>query len=504
MSRDIKGTSLNELNDGLERAVRRAKNQLLSEISDAESRAVARAIYATNSNMRRVQDEINSRMDNISRNLSGRIEAAQRNLGARIDQQARETSRQLQNLDQKHTMALRDLSDAVFNAIDEQDARITREVNRLDKNIGILADGLNSVNEGMRNLAASTDRRFEAQQKQITGIQADIKTIFDRQAADTNSKLLAAGAALALLDAIRERTDVKRFAPQHMLESIALKEERLRNIANNPDACTITDANNLIDEALVLENEAIRRRNEWEPLHKAALSSALAVLQLLENSETLKVPSLYDESEEDLKADYWTHGAHSEKLREIRRIKNEIETMPADKEHLKELQTRVERLQHEAEQLIIEAAELGTLSEQRVIISNDVLNAMVRQGWELKGDPDYMGGDEESDWREGTFAVLSRPGTGEEVSILVLPEEKNGKKGNQIIFHRNDDLRESAGAFQSRMEEIKREIEKSGYKLGALKEPGHGGDGKIEQLRSRESMRSKGASQKLKRTLSGN
>lgn len=504
MSRDIKGTSLNELNDGLERAVRRCKGQLLSEISDAESRAVRTAIRTANDNIWRTQKEINSRMDTVNRNLTSRIESTQRQLGARIDEQARQTAEDLQRLDRRHTQALMDLTDAVFDAMEAQDARIDKEVSRLDRNIGILSKGLKSVNDGMRDLANSTNRRFNEQQQQINAVQSDIKKIFERQANDTNTKLLAAGTALALLDAIRERTDVERFAPRHMLESIVLKEERLRNIARNPDSCTITDANNLIDEALVLENEAIRRRNEWEPLHKAALSSALAVLQLLERSETIKVPSLYDESEEDLKADYWTHGKYGETLKEIRKIRDEIEKMPVDKDRLHQLHKRVEELQRQSENMIIEAAELGTLSEQRVIISNDVLNAMIRQGWELKGDPDYMGGEEESDWREGTFAVLSKPGTGEEVSILVLPEEKNGKKGNQIIFHRNDNLQESAGTFQTRMEEIKREIEKSGYKLGALREPGHGGDGKIEQLRSREGMRQKGASQKLQRTLSNN
>lgn len=503
MSRDIKGTSLIELNDGLERAVRRCKRQLLSEISEAETRAVTTAIRISNS-IRQAQREINTRMDNVSKNLTNRIESVQRQLGARIDDQARKNAEELHKLDQRHTRALLDLTDAVFDAMEAQDARIDKEVSRIDHNIGVLSKGLKSVNDGMRDLAASTNRRFNEQQQQITAIQGDIKKIFERQANGTNTKLLAAGTALALLEAIRERTDVERFAPRHMLESIALKEERLRNIARYPDSCTITDANNLIDEALVLENEAIRRRNEWEPLHKAALSSALAVLQLLENAETIKVPSLYEDSEEDLKADYWTHGKYGETLKEIRQIKDDIERMPVDKERLQQLQERIDTLRRQSEYLIIEAAELGTLSEQRIIISNDVLNAMVRQGWELKGDPDYMGGEEESDWREGTFAVLSKPGTGEEVSILVLPEEKNGKKGNQIILHRNDELKESDGAFHTRMEEIKREIEKSGYKLGDLREPSHGGKGKIDQLRSHDGMRSKGAAQKLQKTLSQN
>lgn len=501
MSRDIKGTSLTELNDGLERAVNRCKNQLTSAIADAERTAINTAIRISNDNIRRVQQQIQADINRVSGNLSNRIENFQRQLGARIDEQSKKFATELQNLDRNHTRALNELSNEVAKSMEAQNKYIESQVSRLDKNIGILNTGLKAVSQGMSDLARQTNERFQQQQSQISSIQKDIKSIFERQQADTNSKLLAAGAALALLDAIRERTDVKRFAPSHMLDSIALKEERLRNIGNNPDACTITDANNLIDEALVMENEAIRRRNEWEPLHDAALSSAIAVLNLLEKSESIKVSSLYDdETEEELQADYWTHGAYQRTIREVKMLKEQIENAPVDIAAIKHLQEKVDELQHQAEKLIIEAAELGTLSEQRVIVSNDVLNAMVNQGWELKGDPDYMGGEEDSDWREGTFAILYKPNTGEEVSILVLPEEKNGKKGNQIIFHRNDELVESAGAFQTRMEEIKREIEKSGYKLSALREPEHG-DGKIEQLRERNSMKCKGASEKLRATL---
>ena len=501
MSRDIKGTSLDELNDGLERAVNRCKKQLTAAIANAEKNAVREAVSRTKADILKAQRETQNRIDNVSRNLSSKIESTQRQLGAKIDQQSRKLTEDITQLDKKHTKALGELADTVFDAMEEQAKYIDSQISRLDNNIGILNNGLQAVSQGMNDLSKRTNERFQAQQEEILTIQSHVKNLFDKQASDTNSKLLAAGAALAFLDAVRERTEVERFAPQHMLDSIALKEERLRNIRNNHDSCTITDANNLIDETLVMENEAIRRRNEWEPLHNAALSAAIAVLRLLETSETIKVPSLYDESEEELKADYWTHGSHNKALQEILALKEQIENVPTDINLLSELQSKVETLQHQAESLIIEASELGTLSEQRVIVSNDVLNAMTKQGWELKSDPDFMGGETDNDWREGTFAVLHKPNTGEEVSILVLPEEKDGKKGNQIIFHRNDDLLESASAFQTRMEEIKREIEKSGYKLGALREPEHG-DGKVEQLRSRDAMSKRGASEKLRAILS--
>jgi|GEM_PF-5338275 len=502
MSRDIKGTSLTQLNDGLERAVDRAKRQLRNDIANAEANAVSRAINVSDRRIREAQQQMNDRLRQASDNLGRRIENAQRNLGARIDEQARRTAREMQELDRRHTAALRNLSDSMYNAISAQGRRITEEVERLDNNIGVLSKGLDNMGRQMRSLADEVDSRFARQQQEISAIQKDLRSLFEQRAEDENTKLLAAGAALAVLESIRERTDLERFAPKHMLDSLRLKEERLRNIAGNPAGCSVTDANNLMDEAIVAENEAMRRQAEWEPLHQAALASAMAILGMLEKSENLKVPSLYEEgAEEELQADYWTHGRYGRLRGEMEALKKDIENMPADTERLKAIQAELEAKKHEAERLIIEAAELGTLSEQRIIISNDILNVMTEQGWELQEDPDFLGGETESDWREGTFAMLRKPGTGEELSILVLPEEKGGKVGNQLIFHRNDDRIESGKAFHSRMSEIRREIEKSGYKLGDLFEPKAGGDGKVERLRNAGSMKSKGAAEELKKRL---
>ena len=460
MSRDIKGTSLTEMNDGLERAVGRCKSQLLGQIRDAENAAVAKAMKNADKQIRSAQELNKKRLEQTSKTLMDRIERVQKSLGARIDANAEATSKEIKNLDWKHTRALQMLADKM-------------------------------------------DGEFRQQQQEIRRVRDDVQRIFQERERDTNYKLVAAGAALALLDAIRERTPVGKFAPQDILDRVAMKEGRLRNLRSNPNACTISDVNDLVDESLVMENEAVRRRNEWEPVYRDVLSSAMGVIDLLERAEKISVPSLYDETQqEELKANYWTHGEYDKILEEIRRVKADIENAPADIAVLKELDGKVEKLKLKANAILKDAAELGMLSEQRVIISNDILNVMIDQGWELKGDPDFMGGDEESDWREGTFAVLSKPATGEELSILVLPEnEAGGEKRNQIIFHRNDDMLESGLAFQTRMEQIKREIEKSGYRLGELTEPNQGG-GKIEQLRSADSMKKKGAAKQLRKSIS--
>ncbi len=502
MSGDCKELSIRGVNEAIRTAEKRFRNNVSNEIAGAAKIAVRNAVEIADRHIHYVQQDINEKINKVNNNLKNKIEQTQRQLGAKIDQQSRQTAQALQDLDRRHTKALRDLTDSVADAIKAQDRRITSEVNRIDRNMGVLADGLNSISRGIQELASSTNQKFRDQQQQLNSVQNDIKTIFDRQQSDTNNKLLAAGAALAILDAVRERTDVDRYAPKHLLDSIRLKEDRLRHIQSNPDSCTITDANNLIDEAIVLENEAIRNRAEWEPPHHATLTSAIAVLKMLEASEKIEVTSLHNENEvEELRADYWTHGKYGKVLAEIRRIKEEIENMPVDTRRLDELQSKINQLQRESENLLIEAAELGLLSENRVIFSNDVLNALVEQGWEFK-EGDFEGGEEDCDMREGIFAIISNPGRGEELTIRVFPQEEDGKVINKTLFHRNDNIHESTGAFRSRMEAIRKEIEKSGYEIGPLEAPGYGGDGKVEILRKPEELRRKGASQKLKKALS--
>lgn len=500
MSRDIKNLTIDGVNDGLEKAIKRVKNNFSDELRNSEKRSIREATNKAMEIADKTRTDVLNRLQRVQFGMEQRIERIQRDLGARIDDHARETNQRLRDIDQRHTEALRRMSNQLFDAIEEQGNRMKKEVGRIDRNINILADGMEKLNGNMKELQREMDSRFDAQQDQINALDANVRTLFDLRKNEENEKILAAGAAIAVLEAVKERSPVKRFAPRYMQEEVALMERRLRNIKNDPSSCTISDANSLIDKSLVMENEALRAEAQWLAHFDQALKAADSILLMM--SENIQVDSIYegatDEEKIDLEANYWTHGAYDKLKNEVEQIKRRIESKEPDIDELIGLVDTLKQKEEQAAKMRIQAAELGILSETRVTVTNDILNAMLARGWELKDDPGYLGGEmQDEDMREGTFAVLEKKASGEELSVLILPEQQNGKTVNKIVFHRNDERTETQGAFLTRMEEIKRDIEKSGHKLGALGEPACGGDGKIPQLRNAQKLKKSGSAKEI-------
>lgn len=503
MSDDVKSTTLQGINKGLRTAINRLHNQLQGEMSEIERKAVQKATQRMASEIRRMREESDSRYNQAQREMDKRIKRIQRDLGAQISEQAERINARLVEIDKHHSRALKDLGDKVFDSIDNLHQELQGQIDVLGDNIALLNVGMQKLAGDIQTLETNVDQRFNQQQQQINSLAADVRDLFDLRQADRNEKILAAGRALAVLEVVRERTPLDRFAPKHMLDRLALLEQRLRNIKDNPDACTITDANNLFDEALIAENEAKRQQAKWIANQELAKTTANALLRLMQDSMNLKVNSIYDETQkEELQTDYWTHGRFRELEEEIKKIKDRIDSEKAD---IAELDALIKKMKEQEEQLVSlreEAVQLGVLSECRVAVSNDILNTMIAQGWEIMEDQvGYMGGDEDEDCREGTFAILRKPSTGEELSIIILPERQGDEVVNKIVFHRNDDKIEPKGAFQTRMEQIKREIEKSGHQLGALTEPPCGGDGKITQAQNAADLKRKGAAGKLSKSM---
>ena len=152
MSRDVKSTDINGINEGLERAIRRLSNKLTTEIKQSEQRAIQVATRNASDEIRRNKREIDERISRISSNMERRIETVQRNLGARIDAQAKEMNRQLAQLDRRHTEALQQVSDTLWDALEAQGKVVQKEVERIDRNIGVLANGLEQLSSGLHGL----------------------------------------------------------------------------------------------------------------------------------------------------------------------------------------------------------------------------------------------------------------------------------------------------------------------------------------------------------------
>lgn len=505
MSRDVKEFTIRGVNDGLEKGIARAKGQLLKEIKFKSEEAVREATKRAAEMSERTRKDLLSHLKQVQIDMDKRIEREQRIIGARIDDNARQLNRRLTNIEQQHTQSLAKMRNQLYDAINEQGKEMKQEVERLDQNINILANGLRNIEGGMKDLQRDMNTKFDVQQQQINTLNANVQALYDSKKNDENDKMLAAGAALAILDSIKERSPIKRFAPQYMQEEVAFIENRLRNIKNNPSSCTVSDANILMDKALVMENEALRTEAQWQVHFNLAVRMAESILLMMAKENEPQVNSIYDDTDTgkiSLETDYWTQGAYSKLREEIEQIKERINSKQSDVTELEAIINNLQQLEVKAAKMREQAANLGILSEERVAVTNDILNSMLASGWELKSDPGYLGGEkDDEDMREGTFAVIRKNVSNEELSILILPEQQGDKVMNKIVVHRNDDKPESGMAFMSRMNEIKKEIEKSGHKLGDVCAPACGGDGKIPQLCDTLSLGKSGSSKEIKKAL---
>lgn len=525
MSRDVKSTDITGINDGLERAIDRLRRQLRSEIQNSKNEALLQASKDAESRMAEAQQAY-SQAD--QEELRQQIEEMQRRLGAQINDQARRVNQSLLENDARYAERLQELSDSFQESMLEQQGQFTEQMqaivdeqNRafdermedmysmmdeqqeqivsLSEGLDVLGQGLQQMNDNLAQLQEDIDERFALQQTEIETLQQGVKTLFELRESEENEKKLAAGRALALLEAVRKRTPVDRFASEAKRDRIALLERRLTGIRSNPASCTITDVNNLVDETIVMEKEAVREQAKWQAKQNLAKTTVDTLLRMMQESMQLKVNSIYDETQqEELQADYWTHGKFHKLEEDIDKVKQRIYSEGADVEELDGLIVKMQGMEKELDCLREEAVRLGILCEERIVVMNDILDVM--KGWELKENPSFIGGEDEEDAREGTFAILYNPTTKEELSIIIYNEERGDEVVNKIVFHRND-KKESRDTFLMRMQQIKAKIEKSGHKLGELSAPPRGGDGKMEQAQSGTELRRKGAAKRLKDEL---
>ena len=141
---------------------------------------------------------------------------------------------------------------------------------------------------------------------------------------------------------------------------------------------------------------------------------------------------------------------------------------------LDEIIARISELEKEADELVESAVKNAILSEKRMEISDDIITALQKQGYEVKSrygedEVGYLGGeDRPDDWREGVYAVLTRGE--EEYTILIRPDGNN----NKISFHRNDGRSMTEKEYIEAVGRFLNEIRRAGYEVGAQTCEGHG------------------------------
>lgn len=463
MSREIKVCNVDTLNNVNDK-VRNLQYTVQRDIATAQRIALNTASADAQRRIEQAKEEMQDRMNKTTSYINGR----------------------LQTLDTNHRQALRNLSNQVYDKMSDMNRDIHNDMDTMNRNI--------------RQLAHEVDNRFERQRTDIDNIRQDVDSLFEGLRQRHNAGKEAVSMANELLDIVRKRTDLVRFAPEKWHE-IHMRIDALNGISD--DSACIAQANEICIQTMLAEEEAVKNKLKHDDLVCLATKQLVKVFEVINSNRTIRISNLDSRGEVvKIEANFWTRGDYQKVLDELEKIKNTLDEPYAKEvtsENLHNMLDRISYLEKNGNELIQTAIERAVLSENRVVVTEDIVTALIEQGYEVKLESgteavNYMGGDQDNDWREGVYAVMEK-GSGEEITVIVRPDEN--AVNNQIIFHRNDERTMTDAQYLASLERIKKEIEKSGHRLGELQVPADGGNTQIPELRSGTSMSRKGMAQKL-------
>lgn len=466
MSRAIKITTIDQAEEHLDRQQRQLRN-LESQLHNVEAEARQEA--------RRIAEK---KANELRREMNYQIQGLEQDMA---------------EMERNHRSAMKRQADEFYQNLNQLQ----------DWTENMIGDLENRVNES-----------FEKQQQQIDNVRQSVNRLYQKEADEKKRAELMVKDLRILINTVNEKTNHNKYAPGKLNQL----QNRFQNFNNGnlPSASVIALAQSLTNDLWELEEEILKNQLRFEAMHNLVLKEATELLQTMsknrneifftdEAGEKIK-----DENNNDIKVeiDYWTQGKYGELEKQATELKTELETLrdkpELTEERLKQILSDVAILKEEQNRLVKLALQRGIASEQRIAISEDIINAMLQQGFELKtlnnGDPahNYMGGETESDQREGVFAVL-RNGNGTEISIIIHPDETLTK--NHIVFQRNDDSSLNEGELRRSINEIKGIIEKQGYKMGDVGSPTGTGDNTQYELADANALAKVGIKKELKERL---
>lgn len=483
----------------------------VSSISQADN-----AINDLNDDINRALDNVNQRLNNIrvEANRTAQIRARQEaerakyemqkrlncaisGVNARIDRVDAEQRQRLNKVAGEIYDSIILVNDNLHDAINQTRIGLERNISALErrtnKNMRALEERtnnrINQINSYLRQLETNVAKRFEEQQSQIDShsiqignLNSKVDAILAQMADERQRRIEAVSIAQGIRKATYDRVDIERFAPAQSQEI----ERRMTLLREPYDEGTVAAAKDLILRIQMAEEEALRNKIIYDTIHAEAISMLEKTLEEVNKNREISIS--HPDSPEDtaiIETDFWNHGEYGKLLAELENLKNELRHQPTV-DRMREILERTAKCEVRLSGMIVTATERAILSENRVVITEDIISALTAQGWNIEKMADgndavgYLGGEEQdNDWREGVFAVLQSM-NGERISIVVRPNDK--EVDNDIIFHRNDINDVSEKEYMLSLERIKRQIAKSGYVLGPTEVPADGGNTEIPEM----------------------
>ena len=496
MSRHHKKMTLGALNDTWDEIFKQARKQE-QRIEQARSEAINIAVRTAKDEIDRAKAETNRR------------------LAKEIGELERRTSSRLAELDRKHSENLQHATDIIYDdmrrGFENMSRAIEAETEHLNGRIDNVRQwtqrNLDIIDKNIRQMQQDTNRRFEQQQQQIDSLQASVQDIFDRFKDEATMAHDVVNEMTELLKVIRENHPVDIYTPGELREIHSHINDMMTRI-NDPAASIIAETRIIIRDILKMKEKALLEKAKHDQMLFQTRTRLVAILKVIGNNinQTIERDG-YDPS--TIATDFWTDGNFTkvfEQLKEIeRQLANEEVKDQMSTEQIAEMLKDIESLNLKGIELMQTALNRALQSQDRAEITLDIVNAMIRQGYEIKienGDDafDYLGGRISSDQREGVFAILRHPNTGEEVTVVLQPNPDD--KTNSIDIHvDNPNQPITEQQLRQSVERVRQEMRKSGYEPGPIEIPTDGGDNVIPQMQSGHQMRKAGAANQLRKSL---
>ena len=473
MSRSIKISTIDQAEDYINRQ-RNQLTSLQSQLNNVSNEAKKVARYEAEKRVNVLRREMESMEDNFNFQVEG-LES------------------DMAEMDRSHRQAIKHQSDEFYQNLTELKDWTSQSINDLENRV---------------------DESFERQQKQIDEQKERLNRLYQKEAdADKKAKKMLKDLKI-LVAAIGERCNHNKFAEgkwNHL-------NNRVRNLeaANTDSLVIISRAMEITDLLWELEEDVLKEQLKFEVIHNLVLNEATELLQTMSKNRTDVYykdddgKNLKDEEGIDIKVeiDFWTKDDYKKLEEKANDLKTELVTKKdhpnLTEERLKDIRHELNDIKKEQTRLVELALLRGIASEERIKISEEIINALMEQGFSLNtlqnGAPahNYLKGEMEGDQREGVFAVLQN-GVGTEISIIIHPDET--LTHNHIVFQRNDESNLTPDELKRSIEGVKQIIEGKGYKMGGVASPQGTGDNKQRELVDANALAKTGINKELKERL---
>lgn len=492
MSRHHKLLSLDTLNDTWDEIFKQARLQE-QRINNARIDAINVATRTAKVEIERVKAETNRRLDKEIGDLE------------------RRTNSRLADLDRHHSEKLKYATDCIYDDIkrgfDNMSRAIEAEAEYLNGCIDDVKQwtqrNLDIIDKNIRQMQQDTNKRFEQQQQQIDSLQESVHDIFDRFKNDATKARDVVNEMTSLLQVICENNPVEIYAPGELHDIRSHINDIMT--CNDPAASIIAESRIIIRDILKMKEKTLFEKAKHDELlfqTKAHLSAILDVI-----GKNLNIEVTHEGETATIAVDFWTDGQYTKVQEQLKAIDHQLVNEEINNNlsstQIEELLKEVERLNLEGIALMQQALNRAMLSQDRAEITLDIVNAMIRQGYEIKNENgeeafDYMGGKIACDQREGVFAILQHPNTGEEITVIISPNPDDKTK-NTMDFHLDNPCHPvTEQQLLESMNRVRNEIRESGHWVGPIEVPDDGGNEIIPQMQSGQQMRETGASERLR------